>query len=88
MWTETTHCLQFMHEKLWTDDVIDLQFCLLVIYGFRSLHDVEPNTVSEFHSIVVRLLLPDFELDEMRSSGTEQRIYYAPEDSSYCAHYF
>lgn len=78
----TTRRLQVKHEKIWADEVVDLQFRLFVLHGYRSIHDVEPNTDFTLHVIVVHRMLSDLELDDMHSRGTGQRSSYAPSDSS------
>lgn len=65
--------LQTKQERLWSDEVPDMQFRLLVMHGFNFVQATDPDTVVTLQVIKVPSLLYDKELDDLRLCGSTER---------------
>lgn len=73
--------LQRRHEKLWADEVVDLQYRLLLT---NEIADMDPptNYKPSFHGIHVCRLLKAEELDELCGRGSSNRSGHRSSDGS------
>lgn len=62
-----TRRLQLRQIKLWADEVVALQFCLIFLSVIRSFQVTDADPVPKFHGIVINLLLSNLELDDVIS---------------------
>lgn len=62
--------VQQKHEKLWVDEVVELQYRLLVLNEIRAFQALDPPKPIKFHGIVLYRFLNDRELDNLRERGT------------------
>lgn len=70
--------LSTKHERLWADEVIELQYRLLVMNEIRAFQETDPRTVVTLHSTRVHLLLTEQELDDIPTRGSSDCAPFAP----------
>lgn len=58
--------LQTHHDKLWEEEVVELQYCILVPTRICYFQATDPDRVRKFYGIIVNRLLDDWELEGVR----------------------
>lgn len=69
----TSRRLQTRYERLWADQVVELQIRLLVMNETQAFDATNPNNIVRFHGIVMHRLLTEEELDDLHLRGTGER---------------